>query len=124
MPLAHVSASPLPFGTGAIAKMGIYTTSSEAGTYDRVHVLYRPYHTRTEHVMREMDRLVSMLFPKDGQGLVNLKFFPGEQPVTVEEFCEEVHSAFLQIESGQVSPLAAYRENVSQVHVDKFLADA
>lgn len=73
--------------------------------------------------MREMDRLCSILFPKDGSTkLVDLKFFPGEQQVTVEEFCEEVHSAFLQVDSGQSPGEGNFPETLHQVSVDKFLA--
>lgn len=77
-----------------------------------------------EIAMREMERLVSMLFPKEGQELVDLKFFPGEQPVTVEEFCAEAHSAFVQVESGMSPASHEFDENAGQVSVDKFLADA
>jgi len=71
--------------------------------------------------MREMDRFVSMLFPTGGGQLVDLKFFPGEQPVTVEEFCEEVHSAFLQVDSGQSDPLTSFPETFKKISVDRFL---
>lgn len=74
--------------------------------------------------MREMDRLISILFPKGGPQLVDLKFFPGEQPVTVEEFCEEVHSAFLQVDSGQSVGVEDFPESLRRVPVDKFLAGA
>jgi len=74
--------------------------------------------------MREIDRFVSMLFPKDGGQLVDLKFFPGEQPVTVEEFCEEVHSAFLQVDTGQSDPLLSYHEESKRISVDRFLTGA
>jgi hypothetical protein len=74
--------------------------------------------------MREMDRLVSTLFPKGVQELVDLKFFPGEQPVTVEEFCEEVHSAFLQVSSSLSEPQRNFSENFRRVSVDRFLAGA
>ena len=75
--------------------------------------------------MREIDRFVSMLFPQGGRRrLVDLKFFPGEEPVTVEEFCAEVHSAFLQVDTGQSGPLPAFQEDVKKISVDRFLAVA
>jgi len=74
--------------------------------------------------MKEMDRLISFLFPKEGQRLVDLKFFPGEQQVTVEEFCEEAHSAFVQVESGQSAPSEHFPESLTRIGVDKFLAGA
>jgi hypothetical protein len=77
----------------------------------------------TELKMGEMDRLLTMLFPKSGQELLDIKFFPGEQPVTVEEFCEEVHAAFLQVESGQTEAMREFPEELRPVHVDRFLAD-
>jgi hypothetical protein len=73
--------------------------------------------------MREMDRLVSMLFPVEGQKLVDLKFFPGEQSVTVEEFCEEAHAAFVQIDSGQSPAQQNFTESFSRVSVDRFLTN-
>ena len=73
--------------------------------------------------MREMDRLISMLFPQDaGRQLVDLKFFPGEEPVTVEEFCDEVHSAFLRVSSGLSEAMFGFREDIKQVSIDQFLA--
>lgn len=72
--------------------------------------------------MKEMDRLLSMLFPVEGQKLVDLKFFPGEQSVTVEDFCKEVHSAFLQVDSGQVQPDHSVEAPVNKVALDRFLA--
>ena len=74
--------------------------------------------------MREIDRFVSMLFPQDGARLIDLKFFPGEQPVTVGEFCGEMHSAFLQVESGQSDALTSFAENVKKISVDRFLTGA
>ena len=74
--------------------------------------------------MREMDHLLSILFPKDGSELLDLKFFPGEQQVTVEEFCEEAHSAFLQVDSGQSAGQESFPEDLRRVHVEKFLATA
>jgi hypothetical protein len=74
--------------------------------------------------MKEMDRLISFLFPEEGQRLVDLKFFPGEHQVTVEEFCEEAHSAFVQVESGQSAPCTLFPENLIRIDVDKFLAGA
>lgn len=74
--------------------------------------------------MREMERLITTLFPKDGPKLVDLKFFPGEEPGTVEEFCEEVHAAFLLVDSGRTDASHSYPENLRQISVDRFLADA
>lgn len=72
--------------------------------------------------MQEMDRLLSMLFPKEGQELVDLKFFPGEQQVTLEEFCEEAHAAFLQVDSGQSTGAKSFPENLNRIGIDKFLS--
>lgn len=75
-------------------------------------------------VMKEMDRLISLLFPKEGQKVFDLKFFPGERQVTVEEFCEEAHSAFVQVDSGQSISSSHFPENLTRIGVDKFLAGA
>jgi hypothetical protein len=72
--------------------------------------------------MKEMDRLISLLFPKEGQRLVDLKFFPGEQQMTVEEFCEEAHSAFVQVDSGQSISAGNFPEELNRIGVDKFLS--
>jgi uncharacterized protein YkuJ len=72
--------------------------------------------------MKEMNRLLSMLFPEEGSKLVDLKFFPGEQSVTVEDFCKEVHSAFLQVDSGQVSSEVWPKDRANRVKLDRFLA--
>ena len=72
--------------------------------------------------MKEINRLVTLLFPEenDGSRVVDLKFFPGEQLVTVEEFCKEVHSAFVQVDSGQSVMSTNFPETFAQVHVDRF----
>lgn len=74
--------------------------------------------------MKEVDRLMSMLFPEEGAALVDLKFFPGEQPVTMAEFCEEVHSAFLQVDSGTSLKTSRFEEKLTPVRLEKFLATA
>ena len=74
--------------------------------------------------MREMERLISTLFPEDGPKLVDIKFFPGEQPVTVEEFCAEVNSAFVQVDSGMVTALSGYEETFNTVSVEQFVSAA
>ncbi len=74
--------------------------------------------------MREMDRLVANLFPKEGPRLLDLKFFPGEQPVTVEEFCKDVHAAFVQIDAGQTDAMTEYSETLRVASLDRFLATA
>lgn len=73
--------------------------------------------------MKEIDRLVQQLFPveNDGSRVLDLKFFPGEQPVTEEEFCKEVHSAFVQIDSHQSVRAASYAEQLTPVAVDVFV---
>ena len=73
--------------------------------------------------MKEIDRLIHLLFPEenDDSRILDLKFFPGEQLVTVEEFCKEVHSAFVQIDSGQSHCTIDFKENLRQVHVDRFV---
>ena len=74
--------------------------------------------------MREMEQLIGLLFPTEGPRLEDLKFFQGEQPVKVEEFCEEAHAAFVQVESGRVVASENFPENLGRLPVDKFLADA
>jgi hypothetical protein len=74
--------------------------------------------------MREMDRLIDLLFPAEGPKLMDLKFFEGENPVKVEEFCVEAHSAFVQVDSGQSALASSFPELLRRVSVDKFLADA
>ena len=74
--------------------------------------------------MREMERLVSTLFPEQGPKLVDIKFFPGEHPVTVEEFCAEVSTALVQVDSGLVTALPGYEENFNAVSVDQFVNGA
>ncbi len=72
--------------------------------------------------MREMEQLIDLLFPKGGMKLVDLKFFPGECQVKIEEFCAEAHAAFVQVESGQSAPIANFRETLRRTTVEKFLA--
>lgn len=76
--------------------------------------------------MKEIDRLATLLFPEanDGSKVLDLKFFPGEQLVTVEEFCREVHSAFVQVDANQSAMSQDFDEELTPVHVDKFLATA
>ena len=74
--------------------------------------------------MKEIDRLVTLLFPaeNDGSKVLDLKFFPGEQLVTVEEFCREVHAAFVQVDARQSAISEEFAEELTPVHVDMFLA--
>lgn len=74
--------------------------------------------------MKEIDRLVQLLFPVENEGsrVLDLKFFPGEHLVTVEEFCKEVHSAFVQIDSDQSVKSDGFHEVISSVPVERFLA--
>lgn len=74
--------------------------------------------------MKEIDRLVHQLFPveNDGSRVLDLKFFPGEQPVTEEEFCKEVHAAFVQIDSRQSVKSQSFTEQLTPVSVDVFVA--
>lgn len=76
--------------------------------------------------MKEMDRLINLLFPEgnDGSKVVDLKFFPGEQSVTVEEFCKEVHSGFVQVDSGQSEKMDDFEEDFAQVSMGQFLTPA
>ena len=74
--------------------------------------------------MREMEQLLALLFPKDGRKLADLKFFPGETPVKLEEFCEEAHGAFVQVESGQSKVRHDFPEDLTRISVDKFLSAA
>lgn len=76
--------------------------------------------------MKEIDRLNKLLFPEGNKGskVVDLKFFPGEQAVTVEEFCKDVHAAFVQVDSGQSMTTDNFVENVQRVPVERFLNPA
>lgn len=74
--------------------------------------------------MREMEQLIALLFPKEGPKLMDLKFFHGETPVKVEEFCEAAHAAFVQVDSGQSPAEEGFPERIKPVSVDKFLATA
>ncbi|MBB4184895.1 hypothetical protein GGE07_001524 [Sinorhizobium terangae] len=76
--------------------------------------------------MREMDRLTKLLFPEgtEGSKIIDLKFFPGEQAVTVEEFCKDVHAAFVQADSGQSEKSEWFHESTTRAHVDRFLMTA
>ena len=74
--------------------------------------------------MREMEQLIALLFPADGPKLMDLKFFQGESPVKVEEFCEAAHAAFVQVDSGQSVPASTFPEELNRVSVDKFLSTA
>ena len=74
--------------------------------------------------MREMEQLIALLFPAEGPKLVDLKFFQGETPVKLENFCEEAHAVFVQVNSGQSKPNEAFPEALDRLPVDKFLANA
>ena len=74
--------------------------------------------------MKEMEQLVALLFPAEGPKLLDLKFFHGETPVKVEEFCEAAHAAFVQVDSGQSPATTGFPEELQPVTVDKFLATA
>lgn len=74
--------------------------------------------------MREMEQLIALLFPTDGPKLMDLKFFQGESPVKVEEFCEAAHAAFVQVDSGQSTPQDSFPEELNRVSVEKFLTSA
>jgi hypothetical protein len=72
--------------------------------------------------MQEVDRFVLSLFPANGPKIVDLKFFPGEDQVTVEIFCDEAHAAFLNasLEDGH----EGFVENLNRVSVDRFINGA
>jgi hypothetical protein len=74
--------------------------------------------------MKEIDRLVNKLFPEEGGDgkVIDLKFFSGEHMVTVEEFCRDVHAAFVQIDSGQSAALDTFDEDLKQVSLDRVLS--
>lgn len=74
--------------------------------------------------MREMEQLIALLFPTEGPKLEDLKFFQGENPVKVEEFCEEAHAAFVQVDSGRAPIATRFPEKLQLISVEKFLADA
>lgn len=76
--------------------------------------------------MKEMERLTKLLFPEgtEGSSIIDLKFFPGEQTVTVEEFCKDVHAAFVQVDSGQAETSEWFEETTQRVSVDRFLLPA
>jgi len=71
--------------------------------------------------MREMEQLIDLLFPKEGPRLEDLKFFEGEKPLKIEDFCAEAHAAFVQVDSGRVQPTAGIEEVCAPVNTDKFL---
>ncbi|WP_156771465.1 hypothetical protein [Labrys sp. WJW] len=74
--------------------------------------------------MKEIDRLAALLFPMENNGsrVLDLKFFPGEEPVTVDEFCREVHAGFVQVDSGQSVSSTTFPEDLTQVSVDRFIS--
>jgi len=72
--------------------------------------------------MREMEQLIDLLFPIEGAKLVDLKFFPGEHQVKIEEFCAEAHAAFVRVDSGQSRATENFPEDLTPVAVEKFLA--
>jgi hypothetical protein len=74
-----------------------------------------------ERKMREMEQLIALLFPAEGPKLLDIKFFAGEIPVKVEEFCEEAHAAFVQVES---KAAADFPEDLNRVSVERFLSVA
>lgn len=71
--------------------------------------------------MREMEQLIDLLFPKEGPRLQDLKFFEGEKPVKIEDFCAEAHAAFVQVDSGRVRSTEGLEEVCVPVNADKFL---
>jgi hypothetical protein len=71
-----------------------------------------------------MEQLIALLFPTDGPKLMDIKFFQGEGPVKVEEFCEAAHAAFVQVDSSQSPAATTFPEELNRVSVDKFLATA
>ncbi len=77
-----------------------------------------------EHAMREMEQLISLLFPKEGPQLQDLKFFEGEERVKIEDFCAEAHAAFVQMDSGRVRAVAGLDETCTPVSTDKFLKNS
>ena len=74
--------------------------------------------------MREMEQLIDLLFPTEGPKLEDLKFFEGETPVKVEDFCTEAHAAFVQVDSGRSVHTNGLPEDLSRVQVDRFLKSA
>ena len=71
--------------------------------------------------MREMERLIDLLFPKEGPRLEDLKFFEGEKPVKIKEFCAEAHAAFVQVVSGRVKPSTGLDETCTPVSAEQFI---
>jgi hypothetical protein len=55
---------------------------------------------------------------------VDIKFFHGESPVKVEEFCEEAHAAFVQVDSSQSKATVDFPEQLNRVSVERFLSVA
>ena len=72
--------------------------------------------------MQESNRFVASLFPEGGPKLLNLKFFPGEEQVTVEMFCEMAHSVFLLADTGQSEGKDDFPEQLTRVPVDRFMS--
>lgn len=73
--------------------------------------------------MAEMDNLISLLFPvgNDGASVLDLKFFAGEEQVTVGEFCKAAHAAFVEVETGLSLKSDELEENLSPLPVERFL---
>ena len=70
--------------------------------------------------MREMEQLLALLFPKEGPKLMDLKFFQGETPVKVEEFCEAAHAAFVQVDLANRQPRTASRKTFNPLRLINF----
>lgn len=72
--------------------------------------------------MQESERFVASLFPATGPKLQNLKFFPGEDQVTLEDFSKETRSAFLLVDTGQSVGADSFPETLTRISVDRFVA--
>lgn len=73
--------------------------------------------------MSEMENLANLLFPaeNDGAKVLDLKFFAGEEQVTVGEFCKAAHAAFVEVETGLSFKSDGLEENLSPLPVERFL---
>lgn len=77
--------------------------------------------------MTEKHRLLENLFSKSDREHVNIKFFrsyTAVAPISVEEFCETVNNALLQVDSGLVKPTARFSEVSGSVDVSTLKACA
>jgi len=77
--------------------------------------------------MTEKERLLDHLFVHKDREHVNIKFFRAAsdfKSASVEEFCEAVNNALLQVDSGVAKPMSEFPEAFTSVDIDKIIAAA